>query len=120
MSDALDLTRAILGERDDARALRVLEAALEREVDVLRYCAATLGLGTDLVMERAASWAGYAFYERVPPGVIGDAQSGMCALRNAELLQRRVDVLAAAVHEHELFAAVPRRSDLPQRCSAPH
>jgi cellulose synthase/poly-beta-1,6-N-acetylglucosamine synthase-like glycosyltransferase len=74
MSDALDLTRAILAEPDDARALRVLEAALEREVDVLRYCAATLGLGADLVMQRAAAWAGYAFYDRVPLGAQGDAQ----------------------------------------------
>jgi cellulose synthase/poly-beta-1,6-N-acetylglucosamine synthase-like glycosyltransferase len=73
MSDALELTRAILAEDgpDDATALQVLEAALEREVDVLHYCAATLGLGAALVMQRAADWAGYAFYDHVPRGLKG-------------------------------------------------
>lgn len=76
MSDALDLTRAILACDDpaDQTPLRVLEAALAREVDVLRYCAASLGLGSDLVMQRAAAWAGYAFHERVPRGVRGEIQ----------------------------------------------
>lgn len=73
MSDALDLTRAILGEDGpkDSTALQVLEAALEREVDVLLYCAATLGLDAALVMQRAAAWANYPFFERVPRGLPG-------------------------------------------------
>jgi len=76
MSDALDLLKAILfeGSPDDAMALSVLEAALEREVDVLLYCAATLGMGATLVMERAARWSGYAFFERVPEGLSGKAE----------------------------------------------
>ncbi|QQR36022.1 glycosyltransferase [Devosia oryziradicis] len=107
MSDALDLTQAILGERDDARALRVLEAALEREVDVLRYCAATLGLGTDLVMERAASWAGYAFYERVPPGVMGDAQpTRLEALASIRMLRVQLFDREVAFTAPEFFEVI--------------
>jgi cellulose synthase/poly-beta-1,6-N-acetylglucosamine synthase-like glycosyltransferase len=72
MSDALELIKAILSNgSDDAAALRVLETALEREVDVLRYCATTLGLDAALVMQRAAAWAGYASYHRVPRGLRG-------------------------------------------------
>ncbi|QDZ13043.1 glycosyltransferase family 2 protein [Devosia ginsengisoli] len=73
MSDALELIRAILAMDglEEAAALQVLEAALEREVDVLRYCAATLGLGATLVMQRAAAWAGYACFDRVPQGLRG-------------------------------------------------
>jgi cellulose synthase/poly-beta-1,6-N-acetylglucosamine synthase-like glycosyltransferase len=118
MSDALDLTRAILAERDDARALRVLEAALEREVDVLRYCAATLGLGTELVMQRAARWAGYAFYERVPQGVKGDAQptrlEALASIRmfRVQLLDREVAFTAP-----EFFEVIRLRH---KRVSTPH
>ena len=73
MSDALELTRAILGGDGpkDITALQVLEAALEREVDVLHYCAGTLGMDAALVMQRAAAWAGYGFFERVPQGLRG-------------------------------------------------
>lgn len=76
MSDALELTRAILGGDGpkDFTALQVLEAALEREVDVLHYCAGTLGMDAALVMQRAAAWAGYGFFERVPQGLRGHAE----------------------------------------------
>lgn len=76
MSDALELTRAILGGDGpkDITALQVLEAALEREVDVLHYCAGTLGMDAALVMQRAAAWAGYGFFERVPQGLRGHAE----------------------------------------------
>ncbi len=76
MSDALGLIKAVLAEDgdDDARARAVLEAALEREVDVLAYCAASLGLGATLVMERAAAWAGFGFYPHVPAGLTGRAE----------------------------------------------
>ncbi len=68
MSLEVELIRAILVEDkpDRAMALGVLETALEREVDVLLYCAATLGLGADLVMQRAARWAGFTFNAQVP------------------------------------------------------
>ncbi|HWU16711.1 MAG TPA: glycosyltransferase family 2 protein [Devosia sp.] len=68
MSPAQSLIRAILAEDcpDDATALAVLEAAIEREVDPLRYCVASLGVNEALAMERAARWAGFAFYPVVP------------------------------------------------------
>jgi cellulose synthase/poly-beta-1,6-N-acetylglucosamine synthase-like glycosyltransferase len=118
MSDALDLTRAILAEPDDARALRVLEAALEREVDVLRYCATTLGMGTDLVMQRAARWAGYAFYERVPQGVAGDAQptrlEALASIRmfRVQLLDR--EVAFTAPEFFEVIRLKHKRSSTPR------
>ncbi|MET3926830.1 glycosyltransferase [Devosia sp. 2618] len=73
MSDAVELVKAILAEdqQSDAVALAVLDAALEREVDVLLYCAVTLGLGEAIVMERAAVWAGYGYFDRVPRHVKG-------------------------------------------------
>lgn len=76
MSDALDLTRAILASTDpaDPAPRRALETALEREVDILRYCATTLELGSALVMQRAAAWAGFAYYEQVPRGVRGQIE----------------------------------------------
>ena len=71
MSDAVGLIMAILGDEcpneDAARA--VLETALEREVDPLRYCATTLGVGDNRIMERAARWAGMAYYEKIPIGL---------------------------------------------------
>jgi hypothetical protein len=122
MSDALDLTKAILADGDDARAIRVLEAALEREVDILRYCAATLGLGAVLVMQRAAAWAGYPFHERVPPGVTGDAQptrlEALASIRmfRVQLLDREVAFTAPEFFEvirlrHKL-ATAPRLAGL--------
>jgi len=68
MSDELDLIQAILREDrpDSAQALQILETALELEVDVLLYCASTLGLGSHIVMERAAAWAGFDFDPEVP------------------------------------------------------
>ena len=76
MSDALELTGAILGGDGptDITALQVLEVALEREVDLLRYCAGTLGMDAALVMQRAAAWAGYGFFERVPRGLRGHTE----------------------------------------------
>jgi cellulose synthase/poly-beta-1,6-N-acetylglucosamine synthase-like glycosyltransferase len=124
MSDALDLTRAILASNDpdDKAPLRVLEAALEREVDVLRYCAATLGLGSELVMQRAAAWAGYAFYERVPAGVKGsveptrlDALASVTMLR-VQLLDREVAFAApdffGVIRLRHKLASTPRLANL--------
>ncbi len=68
MSDATALIRAIMGEfcPDHGSAIRLLDRALELEVDPLDYCAATLGLGEGYVMERAAGWAGLAYADAVP------------------------------------------------------
>lgn len=120
MSDALELTRAILGCDDpaDPAPLRVLELALEREVDVLRYCAATLGLGSELVMRRAAAWAGYAFYERVPRGIEGEAQptrlEALASIRmfRIQLLDREVAFTAP-----DFFDTIRLRH---KRASTPH
>lgn len=73
MSPAQSLIRAILAEAcpDDATAFAVLEAAIEREVDPLRYCVASLGVNEALAMERAADWAGFAFYHVVPAHLMG-------------------------------------------------
>lgn len=72
MSDAVALIKAILADvgQDDAMALEFLERALVREVDVLLYCATELGLHPATVMERAAQWAGYAFFETVPGSLV--------------------------------------------------
>ncbi|WP_323013731.1 hypothetical protein [Devosia sp.] len=73
MSDAVALLKAILSDvgPDDAQALDLLERALASEVDVLLYCATALDLHPSLVMERAARWAGYGFFERVPRNLRG-------------------------------------------------
>lgn len=76
MSDALDLVLAILNDpaADETMALAVLEEALEREVDVLLHCAVALGISSTIVMERAASWAGLSFFDRVPHGLNGSVE----------------------------------------------
>lgn len=51
---------------DHESANRLLDAALELEVDPLDYCAARLKLGEKLVMERAATWAGFSYADSVP------------------------------------------------------
>ncbi|HEV7344353.1 MAG TPA: glycosyltransferase family 2 protein [Devosia sp.] len=121
MSDALALTKAILAQTDadnDAEALQVLDTALEREVDVMRYCASTLGLGADVVMQRAAAWAGYAFYHRVPRGLQGKAEpTRLEALATTSVF--RVPVL-----DRELAFAAPEFFDVirlkHRLASAPH
>jgi cellulose synthase/poly-beta-1,6-N-acetylglucosamine synthase-like glycosyltransferase len=69
VSDALRLIRAILEQDDpaDGKAREILDIALLREIDVFRYCSSTLGMRPELVMQRAAAWAGYAYFDRVPP-----------------------------------------------------
>jgi cellulose synthase/poly-beta-1,6-N-acetylglucosamine synthase-like glycosyltransferase len=74
MSEALHLVKAILaaGDATDDTALAVLDAALESELDVLHYCAVSLDLSPAIIMERAACWAGYSFFDHVPLGLTGD------------------------------------------------
>lgn len=93
MSDALDLIRAVLSHAcpDDAAAARVLETALEREADPLLYCSTAFGVGPTLAMERAARWAGYAFYPKVPMGLKGHAEPGRPeALADVRLFRARL------------------------------
>ena len=68
MSEAGALLQSVLGDftPTEEHAVLHLEAALELEVDPLDYCAHRFGLGDALVMQRAASWAGLEFFERIP------------------------------------------------------
>jgi len=76
MSDTTELIRAILADpsASDETALGVLEDALERESDPLDYCAAVLGIGQALVMERAARWAQLSFFDVVPRDLMGQTE----------------------------------------------
>ena len=78
MSDALELMRAVLAHAcpDDVTAAAIFEAALERETDPLVYCSTAGGVEPTLAMERAARWAGFAFYARIPQGLKGHAEPG--------------------------------------------
>jgi cellulose synthase/poly-beta-1,6-N-acetylglucosamine synthase-like glycosyltransferase len=51
---------------DQAGASHLLDRALEREVDPLDYCAASMRVGEATVMERAAAWAGLSFAAAIP------------------------------------------------------
>lgn len=108
MSDALDLIRAILAEDgpENAHALTVLDAALESELEVLHYCATTLGMHPATIMERAARWAGYTFFERVPDSLQGHVDpTRLEALAEVRLF--RVQVLG-----REIAVAAPGFGDL--------
>ena len=102
MSDALDLIRAVLGEAcpDNAAAQRLLSAALEAETDPLLYGVIACALDETQAMERAAAWAGYAFFERVPQGLVGQVEpmqledlAGVRLFR-MQVLDRAVDFAA--------------------------
>lgn len=129
MSDALDLVKAILagGHDDDATARDVIEQALRLEVDILLYCATTLGMDATTVMRRAARWAGYGFFDRVPRGLTGsleptrlEALAGVRMFR-VHLLDREIafaapDFLGLIRLKHRLFVT-PRLSH--QLCLVP-
>lgn len=68
MAQATDLVRAILLERcpDEDAARQVIDRALAMEVDPLDYIVHRYGLSAAQVMERAATWAGFAFSPVVP------------------------------------------------------
>jgi len=120
MSDATELIEAIIGATgaESMAAWNILELALEREVDPLSYCAATLRLGQVTVMQRAAAWAGFAFYDRVPPSLSGRA----APIRLEELAEARViamhlmgrDVYFSAPSFFEILALRKRLLERPQ------
>jgi hypothetical protein len=120
MSDALDLITAVIGEAGAAvwDPVAILEAALEREVDPLSYCAATLRLGQDQVMQRAAVWAGFAFYHVVPDGLSGHAEPPRLEeLASTRALAMRLldrDVYFSAPNFFELLELGARRRQRPQ------
>jgi cellulose synthase/poly-beta-1,6-N-acetylglucosamine synthase-like glycosyltransferase len=129
MSDALDLVKAILadGHDSDVTARDVIEQALILEVDILLYCATTLGINATTVMQRAARWAGYGFFDRVPRGLVGnleptrlEALAGIRMFR-VHLLDREVafaapDFLGLIRLKHRL-AVTPRLAH--QLCLVP-
>lgn len=93
MSETLELIRAVLAEDcpDDDRARRVLEAALEQEVDPLLYCSTVHAIDQVVAMERAARWANFAFYPRVPVGVGGHVEpTRLEALAEVRLFRMQV------------------------------
>ncbi|UJW84946.1 glycosyltransferase family 2 protein [Devosia sp. SL43] len=102
MSDTLDLIRAVLAEDcpDDEHARHVLETALEHEVDPLLHCATVYAIDQTLVMERAAHWADYAFYPKVPEGLMGHVEpTRLEALADVRLFRMQLlgrDVLFAS------------------------
>jgi hypothetical protein len=72
MDDAADLIGSVLrlaGERE-TQARLFLDAAAELRVDPLDYCAHRFGLGAGIVWERAAAWAGLAFFPDIPAGAL--------------------------------------------------
>ncbi|MCS6759575.1 MAG: hypothetical protein MO852_11920, partial [Candidatus Devosia euplotis] len=98
MSDALTLIRAVLDDAcaDDAQACRLLAAALEAETDPLLHVMLVCAIPEALAMERAAAWAGYAFFEHVPLGLTGQIEPiRLEALADVRLF--RMQVLDRAV-----------------------
>jgi cellulose synthase/poly-beta-1,6-N-acetylglucosamine synthase-like glycosyltransferase len=120
MSDALDLIEAVIGtgHAHGLTAEQVFERALERQVDPLDYCANTLNLGQITVMERAARWAGFAFYEVIPRGLAGHAERyPLAELARARALPLRLidrDVFFSAPGFFEILALKHRLDERPQ------
>jgi len=98
VSDAIELLRAVLGDAcaDDAQAHRLLSEALEAETDPLLHAMIACAIPEGLAMERAAAWAGYAFFDRVPQGLAGQIEPiRLEALADVRLF--RMQVLDRAV-----------------------
>lgn len=107
MAEAGALLHAILAGQVDgeAEALIHLEAALALEVDPLDYCANRFGLGHDLVMERAASWAGLTFATRVP-----NTRPGSPVIERIERLGE-IRTIRAKLFDREVIYSAPRFSE---------
>lgn len=103
MSDAVALMKAILADDgdDDSVARNLLEQAIASEVEVLLYCTTELGVAPELVMERAARWAGFAYFERVPRDVQGQVEPARLEAL-AEVRMFRVQLL-----DREIAFAAP-------------
>ncbi|SEQ54700.1 Glycosyltransferase, catalytic subunit of cellulose synthase and poly-beta-1,6-N-acetylglucosamine synthase [Devosia sp. YR412] len=118
MSHALDLVKAILAGAPEERALNVLETALLREVDVLLYCATALGMHPTVVMQRAAAWAGYSFYDRVPDSLQGEMEpTRLEGLASVRLLRLRLPDCEMAFTAPDFFDLIRLRKRL---LSKPH
>ncbi len=107
MAGAGALLHTILAGQVDGEteALIHLEAALSLEVDPLDYCASRFGLGHELVMERAAGWAGLAFAPRVP-----HTRPGSPIIERIERLGE-VRAVRAKLFNQDVIYAAPRFAD---------
>src|SRR5690606_30126778 len=87
-------------------------------VDVLLYCAATLGLGASAVMERAANWAGYGFYPHIPAGLTVRAEpTRLEALAEVRLFRVQVldrEIAFAAPDFHGVIRLKQRLAQTPR------
>ena len=92
-SRAADLVQAILVEQrlTVEQALALIDTVLALEVDVLAYCGHRFGLGEAVVFERAATWAGLAFYPDVPRKLVAlDAFARIDNLGEIRKLRARI------------------------------
>ena len=122
MSDAISLVAAILDDPDRQAAGAALEAALNAEVDPLLYCCLVHGIDEVTAMQRAAHWAGYAFFDRLPAALAGYvAPNRLEALAGVRVFTLRVldrDVAFAAPDFFGLLRlarALPGQPHLRQR-----
>ncbi|SHF41244.1 Glycosyltransferase, catalytic subunit of cellulose synthase and poly-beta-1,6-N-acetylglucosamine synthase [Devosia limi DSM 17137] len=110
MSDTLDLIKAILRQDcpDDETARQVLHAALEREIDVLVYCAVILGIGEAPAMERAAAWLDMAYFDVVPRNLSGSSApvrlDALADIKCFRVMVLDIDVLFCAPDFSNLLA----------------
>lgn len=92
MSDTIELVRAVLAEHcpDEAAARDLLDAALALEIDPLDFFACRFGLGHAIVLERAAHWAGYAFWPRPIRGPLLDTWPRLDAIGTSHVMRGRL------------------------------
>jgi cellulose synthase/poly-beta-1,6-N-acetylglucosamine synthase-like glycosyltransferase len=104
MNDAANLIGAVLRLAGDgeAQAGLFLNASVELGVDPLDYCAHRFGLDAAAVWERAAAWAGLAFFPEVPAGALTAPPSHrLDALANAR-------TAAGRLYDRRVLFAAPR------------
>lgn len=102
-SRAADLVQAILIEQmlTVEQALALIDTVLALEVDVLAYCGHRFGLGEAVVFERAAAWAGLAFYPDVPRKLV--AMDEFARIENLGEIRR----LRARIYDRDVFLWAP-------------
>jgi hypothetical protein len=107
VSEAGALLHAILDGYvdDETEALLHLETALALEVEPLDYCAHRLGLGDEIVMQRAADWADLAFSARIP-----NTLPGSPVIERIERLGE-IRSVRAKLFDREVVYSAPRFSE---------
>ncbi len=83
-----------------------LETALALEVEPLDYCAHRFGLGNELVVERAAAWAGLTFAPRIP-----DAAPRRLTIDRIERLGEVRTIRRELTNDRRVVYSAPRFSD---------